>query len=171
MTLPQHGRHCRDSESDNDTPFLTDIAVSSFIANGIGLLIIDASQLTLFSVDCWLIYEQRSWDTETRFYGNALMGKRSVNFLICWLLDQYINREAGPSNGHKSTVTGTGGVDFKSQTSIFTYRLINQSIYISIEVQNRGRGESVGQNTAGRIDRTDRKYLPTGRTVAITDRT
>ena len=34
-----------------------------------------------------------------------------------------------PINGHKSTVTGTGGVYFKSHTSIFTYRLIYGSIY------------------------------------------
>ena len=72
-----------------------------------------------------------------------------------------------PIDRHKLTVTGTGGVYFKSQTSIFTYLLIN----ISMERQNGGGGTSVGQQTQVCIDRTDRKDAPRGRTVAITDRT
>ena len=69
------------------------------------------------------------------------------------------------------TVTETGGVYLKSQTSIFTYRFIDQLIDISTEVKNGGRETSLGKQTVGHIEKTDIKDAPTGRTVAIIDRT
>ena len=72
-----------------------------------------------------------------------------------------------PIDGQKLTVTGTGGVYFIPQTSIFAYRLID----LSTEGQNGGRDTSVVQKTAGHIGRIEINDAPTGRTVARIDRT
>ena len=48
-------------------------------------------------------------------------------------------------------VTGTGRVYFQSETSIFTYWLTNQSIDLSIDIQNGQRYIPVGNQTSGHI--------------------
>ena len=79
------------SDSDNDNPSLPDAAVSSFSGSGVGWLTTDASRRTLSYVGFWLIYERRIWETETDFDGRSLMVEISVNFIIRWLPDRYIN--------------------------------------------------------------------------------
>ena len=62
-----------------------------------------------------------------RFDVRALMGERSVNLLIRWLPEKYINGDVDtPIDGHKSKVMGTDRVYFKPHTSILTYWLIDK---------------------------------------------
>ena len=100
LFLASHVRHAPNmpetfdtSDSDTNNPSTPDADVSSFTSSGIGWLTTDASQLTLSSVDHLLLYEWRSWYTDTRFDGSALMGERSVKFFISWLPDWSINRD------------------------------------------------------------------------------
>ena len=95
------------------------------------------------------------------------MGERvSTSSSVDYLTDLSTDTQT-PIDGHKSTVTGTGGLYLKHHTPIFTYRMIDQPM----EGKNGGRDKSVGHQTAGRIDRTDRKDASTGRTVLRIDRT
>ena len=82
------------SDSDTNTLFPPDADVSPFGGSGIGWLKTDASQPTLSSVNCWLISELISWETDTRFYRHALMGERSVKFFIRLLPGRSINGDA-----------------------------------------------------------------------------
>ena len=140
------------SYSDTYTPLRTDTYVSSFSGSGIswfdnGHFLNRHCDLLIAS----LVSEQISRETEKRFDGHALTGERSVNFLIRWLPEQYIKRDADmPIERQKLTVTGTGRVYFKSHTSIFTYRFIDQ-FFDWLDEQNGRRGESVQQKKLGRI--------------------
>ena len=92
--------------------------------------------------------------------------KEVSTFSFIDYLDDLSMETRTPIDGHKLTVTGTSGVYFKSQTSIFTYWSIDWSIDISIyKLKGKKVGKSVGQKAAGSIDKTDRKYASTGRTA------
>ena len=64
------------------------------IVSVIGWLTTDTYGPTFSFFHFWLISEQTCWETETRFFGRALMGKRSVSFLIHFLPDKSINGNA-----------------------------------------------------------------------------
>ena len=116
------------SDSETDTPFPPETAVSSFIGSGISWF----DKWAHYNRYCniliaWLVSERSSRDMETCFNGPSLTGEISINFLIRLLSDQSINGDSETLiNGHKLTVKGTGRVYFKYHTSIFTYQLIDQ---------------------------------------------
>ena len=140
------------SNSDTDTPSPKNTYVSSFSGSGISWFdnwYVLNRHCDLFIAS--LVSERTSRETETRFDGRALMGERIVNFLICWLPEQSINEDAEtPIDGQKLTVTGTGRVYFKSHTSIFTYRFIDQS-FDCLDGKNGRRDKSVWQQALWRI--------------------
>ena len=71
---------------DTDTPFPPDTDVSSFSGSGISWF--DNRHFPSRHCDLLiasLVYERSRQETKTRFYGRALTGERSVNFLIHWL--------------------------------------------------------------------------------------
>ena len=159
------------SDSDTDTPFLLEADVSSFRDSVIGWLTTDASQLPFSSLGCLLIYEWISWETETLFGGCALMGEISVNFFIHCLPEWCINWDACANRWIK--IDGD-----RDRWCLFKIPDINihLSIYWSIDryingSKNGGRETSLGKQPVGHIEKTDRKDAPTGRTVAIIDRT
>ena len=98
------------------------------------------------------------------------MGERSVNFLIRWLPYQSINGDAGANQWKQIDVDGDMWCLFKIP-DINIHLSIDWSINQSTEGQNGRRYTLVGQQTEGRIDRTEITDIPTGRTVARTDRT
>ena len=117
---------------DTDIPLLPDAYVSSFRGSGIGWLTMDASRPTLSSIDCWLISERKIWDTETRFIRRALMGEISVNFLIRWLSDQSINRDAGANRWPQ--IDGDG-----ERWCLFQIPDINIQLSIDRSINRRGK--------------------------------
>ena len=133
-------------DSDTDTPFPLDTAVSSFSGSGVSWF--DNGHFPNWHCDLLiasLVYEQSSQETETCLDERALMGERSVNLLIRWLPEKYINGDVDtPIDGHKLKVTGTDRVYFKSHTSILTYQFIDQSFDRS-DGQNGRRDTSVRQ--------------------------
>ena len=104
------------SDSDADIPFPPDAAVLSFSRSGSGWLTMDASWPTFSSVDCWLIYEQRIWKLETRFDKCKFMGRKVSTPSSVDYMPNISTDTRTPIDGNKLTVTGTGGVYFKSQT-------------------------------------------------------
>ena len=119
----------------------------------------------------WLISERRSQETETRFDGSALEGERSVKFLIHWLPDRSINRETETTiDGHKTIVSGTGHVYFKSQTSIFTYVLINQSIDWYINGQKKRTEGQISSTKDSSTHWQDRHKIHINRTDGRSNR-
>ena len=117
------------SDSDTDTPLPLDTSVSSFSSSGVSWF--DNRHFPNRHCDLLiasLVYERSSRETETRLDGRASMGERSVNFLIRWLTEQYINGDLDtPIDGHKLKVMGTDRVYFKPHTSIWTYWFIDKS--------------------------------------------
>ena len=172
--LASHVRHSPNmtdttdtSESETDTPFLTEAAVSSFSGSGIGWLTTDASRPIFSFVGCWFIYERRRWETETSFDGRALMGERNVNFLIRLLPDRYIN---GDADAYWRTQIDGDGYRW------CLFQIPDLNFHLSIDWSINARGErrerytSVGQQKTGRIYRKDIKDASAGLMVARTDR-
>ena len=111
--LVKHVRHspytpdtANTSDSDTVTQFPSDSAVLLFSGSGIGWLTMDKSRLILSSVDLWFIYERRRWEMDMYFDRRALMGKRSVHFLIRGLPDRSIK---GDADAHQWTKIGGDG--------------------------------------------------------------
>ena len=146
--LANHVQHSPDtpdtantSDYVTDTPFLLDTALSSFSGSGIGWLTTDASQPTLSSVDCWLVSERRSWETETHFDGREFMGEISVKLFIRWLPYRSINGDTG---ANWWTQIGSDG----DRWCLFKISDIN--IHLSIDLSINGRAKQ----REGHISRT-----------------
>ena len=134
------------SDSDTDTPFMPDTAVSSF--SGSGFSWFDNGHIPNTIVICWLpdwFLNRESGIRRRVFVGYAFMGERNVNFLICWLPDRYINRdEETPIDGHKSTGDGDGLCIFQI-TDINIHLSIDQSINWSINWQKKRTEEHISK--------------------------
>ena len=158
-----HIRHSPDtpynldtSDSDTDTPFLPYTAVSSFSCSGISWLTTDASRPTFSSVDCWLISEWRIWDIDTCFKIRALMGERGVNFLIRWLPEQYINRDADAY--WRPQIDGDRDRWCLFQIlDINIHLLIDRSIYLSINRRTKRRKVHISRTSYSMTHWQDRQ--------------
>ena len=137
------------SDSDTDTPFPPDTAVSSFSGSGISWF--ENGHIPTNISICWLPDWFLNWSsrrrrrvlTDTHWQVKEVSTSSSIDYLTDLLTEMWIRL----STEKNRRVKGTGCVYFKSDKSIFTYGSIDRSIDLSMDSQNGWRDTSVGNQT------------------------